>query len=412
MSPIFSVVRALPAWGVFVGCALSAAGQDYLLPQGDETLMLGSLAGDQVRPALSLNRTNRVLVWEDSSLDHKGTGIGLSFLDAGTFTGSAILQANKTATTNQNKPAVAQLAKGQVAIVWESVVAGTPDIYLRLWNKGAFTTADLRVNTYVTDQQIGPAITALADGSMIIAWSSYGQDGDMWGVFARKVTATAAAAKKEFQVNTVKAYSQRDPALATLANGNFVVVWTSENARKLGRADIYARIFKPDCTAVTAEIPINPGTNACSRPSVAATSDGGFVVAWTERDSVVETNSLDIWGRSFTAAGAAAGGAKRINLFTYGDQSAPKIAAGPAGCMIVWTSLGQDGSQEGVFGRYWLNGTGPVGNEVAVNTTTISKQMHPAVAWNGTDRFVVAWTCMQVGGFDLFCQQYVLNANP
>jgi hypothetical protein len=231
----------------------------------------------------------------------------------------------------------------------------------------------------------------------------------MWGVYARQVTSAGKSLKKEFQVNTISAYNQRDPALATLANGDFVVVWMSENQRRFRSSDIYARVFKPNGTPVTDELAVNSGTNGCSLPSVVATANGGFTVVWTEMDSVVDTNSLDIWGRAFTSAGLPDGDAKAVNQFTYGNQFKPKIAAGPTGSLIVWTSLGQDGSQEGVFARYWLDGTGPVGSEFPVNITTPSKQMHPSVAWNGVDRFVVAWTGMQIGGFDLICRQFTLN---
>jgi hypothetical protein len=50
------------------------------------------------------------------------------------------------------------------------------------------------------------------------------------------------------------------------------------------------------------------------------------------------------------------------------------------------------------------------GDEFLVNTTTVSQQMEPDVAWNGVDRFLVVWTSF-VGttGFDLFGQMYILN---
>jgi hypothetical protein len=76
--------------------------------------------------------------------------------------------------------------------------------------------------------------------------------------------------------------------------------------------------------------------------------------------------------------------------------------------------MGQDGSREGVFGRFLSGGTQIGGNEFQVNTTTISQQMHPAVAWNGVDHFLVVWTSFQVpgAGFDLYGQSYVLNSTP
>jgi hypothetical protein len=102
-----------------------------------------------------------------------------------------------------------------------------------------------------------------------------------------------------------------------------------------------------------------------------------------------------------------------VNTFQYGDQFQPKIASGPSGCLIVWTSLGEDGSREGVFGRFLPKGISAAGDEILVNTTTASQQIYPTVAWNGTDKFVVIWSSPVIdSGFDLFGQIYTLNPVP
>ena len=53
--------------------------------------------------------------------------------------------------------------------------------------------------------------------------------------------------------------------------------------------------------------------------------------------------------------------------------------------MIVWTSLGQDGSREGVFGQFVHENGTPVGGEFQVNTTTINRQMQPVVTSDGAE---------------------------
>ena len=79
--------------------------------------------------------------------------------------------------------------------------------------------------------------------------------------------------------------------------------------------------------------------------------------------------------------------------------------------MIVWTSLGQDGSREGVFGRsvHANNGNASLtGNEFQVNTTFLGQQMEPALASDGVNQFEVVWTSFNGGayGLDLFAQRY------
>jgi hypothetical protein len=75
--------------------------------------------------------------------------------------------------------------------------------------------------------------------------------------------------------------------------------------------------------------------------------------------------------------------------------------------------MAQDGSREGVFGRFLQGGTAVAGSELQINTTWISQQLHPAVAWNGVNNFLVVWTSFAgATGFDLYGQAYNLNTSP
>jgi hypothetical protein len=401
--------------------------QSSVVPQGGEFCILGNIPGDQVWPSISLLPAAGVIVCQDNVVDKNGIGIRGAMLSTSYAAGRNFC-ANKTATGDQINPRVQLLADDNMIAVWQSSVAGTPDIYARL-AKGTttktsssygtnFFTIDLRVNTYTKDQQVDPAVAALPDGSAIITWSSYGQDGSMWGVYARKISDKGAfTPAKEFLVNQYTQYNQRKPAVATLANGQYVICWISEQERFYNSVDVYARVFTAAGAPVTDEIPVNSGTHPCDTPDVAPLNDGGFTVVWGQKDTVA-TNSWDVWGRAFTASGSPEVTDFRINTYLYGDQYRPKIAAGPSGSLVVWTSMAQDGSREGVFGRFLQGGTAVSGSEMQVNTTTISQQIHPAVAWNGINNFLVVWSSF-VGagelnfssGFDLYGQAYTLNTS-
>jgi hypothetical protein len=410
-------------WGLILAGSMSVFAQNPAMPQGGEFSIVGGVMGDQIRPSVSLATNGGCVSWQDSLIDKSGFGIGGALLNT-SFSAGRIFCANKTATSNQISPKVQLLASNNMIFVWQSSAAGTPDIYARLAAgtvpKGAktsteygsnFTTIDLRLNTYLPDQQVDPAVAALHDGSAIVTWASYGQDKSLWGVFARKVSNKGVCTPaKEFQVNTYTAYNQRKPAVATLTNGEYVIVWVSEQERFSGSVDIYARVFTNASTPVTGEILINSGNDPCDTPDVAPLNDGGFTVVWAQKDLAVPTNSWDIWGRAFTAFGSPEVADFRINTFLYGDQYGPKIAAGSSGSLVVWTSMGEDGSREGVFGRFLQGGTAVAGGEMQVNTTTLNQQMHPAVAWDGSNNFLVVWTSFAgTTGFDLYGQAYTLN---
>jgi hypothetical protein len=270
------------------------------------------------------------------------------------------------------------------------------------------------VNTFTGNAQVTPAIATLTNGNVIVAWASYNQlsSSSQQDVYAQILSLAGAKSGGEFLVNQFTAFNQRSPAVAALNNGRFVVVWVSEQQRWTDdgdppSVDIYGRVYDGNGTAVGAEFLINTGTNVCANPSVAAGSDGGFVVAWSEKDLVTRNNSWDIWARPFSSA-LIGGAAQRVNSFTFGDQYAPKVAATDTDYFVVWTSMGQDGSYEGVYGQMLHAGGTPWGGETLVNTTVINGQIQPCIASDSAGRFLVAWSSFvgRAGGFDLFAQRY------
>ena len=415
MSAAAFLRRAITGF-TFVLSAGALMGQ--VTPQGGEHLVVGAIKGDQVWPCIAFDPAGSgagLIGWQDSLIDGSGFGIGGALMGSAGSVISQRFQVNKAGTMSQFYPQAQILGNGRAIYVWNSRIAGTPDVYARLARPGVnaanFTTADLRVNTYTKMAQTWPVVTGLADGSAIVVWQSRNQDGSGWGVYARRILANGTfATPTEYRVTQVTDFNQRAPAITTLANGNFVIVWVSEQERFSGGVDIYGRLFSPGKGAVTDEVLINDANMLCDHPAVSALSDGGFTVVW-DQVSPNGDNGKDIWGRTFSSSGYGAGASFLINTNLLGDQVSPKIASGPTGSLVVWTSIGQDGDREGVFGRFVANGSQPVGGEQQVNTSYISQQMHPAVAWNGVDRFVVLWAGFNgTTGFDLFGRNYALSS--
>jgi hypothetical protein len=132
------------------------------------------------------------------------------------------------------------------------------------------------------------------------------------------------------------------------------------------------------------------------------------MVAWSGRDMINVTNGWDVYARLFSSAGVG-GTTVRLNTYLQGNQYAPRISAIGLDYLAVWTSLGQDGSREGVYGQVVHNDGSLVGGEFRVNTTTVSQQMQPVVTSDGVDQFIAVWTSYtgSPGSFDLFAQRYL-----
>ena len=225
-------------------------------------------------------------------------------------------------------------------------------------------------------------------------------------VYLQRLTAAGQKIGDETRVNQRVSFNQRDPALAALDNGNFVLVWVSEQQRFENSIDVYARIFDGLGNPLGHEFLVNTTNRPCGAPSVAKTSAGGFTIAWSERQR--DRNSgLDILARTFDANGAAASPAFPVNTTTYGDQTAPSVASVGSQQVMVWMSMGQDGSFGGIYGRAF-NGSTPLGNEFRVNVSTPFNQMHPGLASDSTGRTLVFWSGYALqSGFDIFGRWYM-----
>src|SRR5262245_37522135 len=71
--------------------------------------------------------------------------------------------------------------------------------------------AELQVNTYTSDRQYAPAVAMSDDGRFVVVWESRRQDGDYYGIFARRYDAAGMPLAVELQINSLTADHQRPP---------------------------------------------------------------------------------------------------------------------------------------------------------------------------------------------------------
>lgn len=405
------------------------SGQGVYVTNGIEYAIAGNLPGDQVYPAVAISTNGGFLVWQDNVTDGDGSGIGAVRLDSNFSQVYSPFRVNQAGAGFQEHAQVALLANGGAAFVWQGGPLGAQHIYARFLsqtNTWLTPTNDILVNTSTSFVQISPVLARLANGNIVVVWSSFNQanTNSLQDIYAQILSPTGQKVGGEFRINLYVPFNQRNPSVAALSSGGFVVVWASEmqrtgpmdsfgsdpfsNIGTLPGVDIYARIYDSTGAPLSYEIPVNTGANPCSNPRVATGTDGGFMVVWGEKDMQNRNNSWDVLARPFSGAGI--GGASRmVNTTLYGDQTMPQACALGTDYLVAWTSLGQDGSREGVYAQF-LRGDGtPAGGEFRVNTTTISQQMHPTLASDGVGRFLAVWTSYvgQGKGFDLFAQRYI-----
>ncbi|CAN0539025.1 unnamed protein product, partial [Scytosiphon promiscuus] len=147
------------------------------------------------------------------------------------------------------------------------------------------------------------SIAPLDGGGFVVTWETDGDpdsitniDYDVeFRIFDENGTPTTEAL-------TVAAHSgsdQMDPDVATLNNGDFVIVWGAESSNSTVEK-IYGRIFDSSGAASGTQFVIDGPQETSSDkvlPSVAALNDGGFYVSWG-------SHTHNLYGQRFDENGA------------------------------------------------------------------------------------------------------------
>lgn len=437
---ISSFVRAsicvLCLAGVLALAATASAQTNHYTTNAAEYAVIGSLVGDQVFPDVAVATNGGFVVWQDNATDGDGWGVSARRVDGTLSAGlDGAFRVNQLGAGDQENARVALLKNGAGVFVWQGGLPSRQHIYARFMTpdtNGNFvflTATDLLVSVTGSNTfQANPAVAVLNNSNVVVVWSSFNQAGpnSLQDVYAKILTPAGATYRSEFLVNQVTNFNQRTPAVAALKNGGFVITWVSEQERtvvgsginqtngtasssiNLPSVDIYARLYPSSGAAANNEFLVNVDANPCANPSVAAASDGGFMVAWSGRDLITVTNGWDVYARPFSSTGIG-GTVVRLNSYLAGAQYAPRLSAIGLEYLGVWTSMKQDGSREGAYGQFVHNDGTLIGGEFRINTTTVSQQLQPVVASDGVSQFIAVWTSYvgNPNSFDLFAQRYI-----
>ena len=276
--------------------------------------------------------------------------------------------------------------------------------------EGAALGSETRVNTTTANDQAFAAIAALPGGGYVVVWDSFAQDLSGNGVYAQRFDASGVPQGPETRVNSNTLGAQAHSAITSLPGGGYVVVWHSDG-QDGGGFGIYAQRYDANGVTQGGETRVNTTiANDQTDPAVTGLPGGGYVVAWQSLGQ--DGSNYGVYAQRFSASGVAQGGETRVNTFTTGHQERPAIASlAGGGYVIAWESFGQDGSGHGIYvQRYDANGV-PQGAETRVNTVTALGQEIPAIAPLQGGGYVIVWTSFTQDGdsFGVYAQRYDAN---
>jgi hypothetical protein len=230
-------------------------------------------------------------------------------------------------------------------------------------------------------------------GDVLVTWESEGQDGDGKGIYAQRYTPLGIRVGGEIAVNQNIKWNQSAPVIITLTGGRFLIAWmgeTDEGITTVGtpvmRSHVVGRIYDRQGNALGNEFRLDDGQALCSQPRLVAKDNGGFVVAWAQRDEDIMSNQLDVYLRNFNEDGLPQGASKRQNNYTKGIQRNIGLANAGNEVLMVWDCEAKDGSSSEVHGRLVSGGA-----EFRVNTKVIYQQRMVTASGSGNGRAIVLW---------------------
>lgn len=336
---------------------------------GSEFLVNNYTTNDQRSPAVAMDSTGGfVVVFE--SFDQDGSDYGIyarRYDNSGAPQGSAFL-VNTTTADSQIRPTVAMDFDGDFVVAWESYSDGDGSgiHFQRYSNTGASVGSETLANITTLQFQVNPAVSMDSAGDFVVAWQSYLQDGDGYGVFARRFNNAGVGQGGEFRPNQYTTDQQQEPAIALDSDGDFVISWESfgQDGSRMG---IYARRYDKLGNALGNEFIVNSTTTTDQRmPALAIAANGDFVVSWASLNQ--ESSSYGIYGRRYLANGATDGGEFHINSYETNSQSRPASASDSNGnFLVVWQSELQDGSSSGIYGQRFRTAFPPKLQSVVLN---------------------------------------------
>lgn len=345
------------------------------------------------------------------------------------------LSVNTYTNNDQNHAAVATLSDGNFVTVWQSAGQNgknlTPSVNHGIYGQIYSSTGAKVGGEFVISSggsavdEITPAVTPLNNGRFAVAYCTAGADYDV----AFRIVEANGTVGAQHIANTTTAENQYNPFMATLTDGSFVIIWSSDNGdvklQQFGAAGgatvgsettiVSAGGFNPGVTALdnggyattwvdynTYDVMIKAGGGSAvdtgiywsgygGPPRVAGLA-GGFVVASEYYDTATDLSQIK--AARYNNAGVAQGGAFQVNSHTSGNRfstSLAKLSGG--GFLVAWISDTDDFDLNGIFGRrYAANGL-PVDNtEFEINQHRLDDQSLVAVTALANDAFAAAWT--------------------
>ncbi len=329
---------------------------------GDELAVNTTTAGDQQAPAVACTPAGEALiVWESRAPGGEDFDIvARAFAADGTPRGGE-QRLHDDAAGRQSQPAVCAAGDGTFVAAWQhetSADGAFGIIARRLDGDGTPQGEPLAVGAAREGSQTHPALACAPDGGFVIAWQQRIAHDD--GILVARYGADDRPLGEVVPVDGGLPGGQRHASVALAASGAFLVAWESNAGEDGDGYGVFARRFGADGVPAGTAFSLAAVTAFDQeKPALAATARG-FAAAWSGAD---DGDDYGVFLRQFDLLGRPLAGERVVNTHLAGVQGAfseqphPLALAGDGDALLVaWHSgrtsgATQDGDGYGVVAR-------------------------------------------------------------
>ncbi|MBG9388641.1 hypothetical protein [Caenimonas aquaedulcis] len=269
-------------------------------------------------------------------------------------------------------------------------------------------TGEAGVNTTTGGDQFAPAIANLRDG-FVVVWQSFQPDYatgvPSTDIYLQRYSNAGVPVGGEVVVNSISINEQVEPTVTATADGGFVVAWSSRQEASPSGDDygVYLQRFDGQGNLLGTQSQVNTHSALDqAHPGLTALAGGGFVATWWSDTGAGGA----VYSRVYGADGVAAGGETLVTASSAGPQSAP-VTTGLAdgGYVIAW-----DGSN-GIHSQRFDSHGAAVSADMRVDTGGGGAIAKPAMAALADGGYAIAWQSVASdgNGLDIHMQRYAAN---
>lgn len=402
-------------------------------PVGTEEFQVNDLMkiSDQGNAKITMNQNGQsVITWHDiSGNDGSGNGAHARKYNAdGSPNGDEFI-VNKYRRKNQMYPIAGIAGDGKYSIVWHSDIQDGSGYGTYMQNfvfsdsvayspitgnqigvdacateGGICLKGEQQINSYVLGNQMEVSTaTNKSNGDHVAVWTSEGQDGSGYSMYAQMYYANGQKKGREIQVNSTdygtQANSWGSKSVGMDNNGNWVVTWITTDK---GYNEIKCQRFNSSGEKVGNETLVSENTNTTTYPSISVDSTGKFVITW----NVSNGSNWDVYVKKYNANGVQTSSQILVNDVTSNDHLNPYPYLNDDGTYIVaWTDGREGVGKYDAYAQKFNSDNTKDGANFKINpTSTANESGGETIIKDSTGRYIFTYHKHFSTGYDVYAR--------